>query len=153
MNWPWVRSGLVQRGEGRAICDVARETLCTVPPLSRNRKKRLNNVAVWPSEREMKRLALLLSLVVAALVFAPSNAQAKDKCHKHHHHHHSDRNCYYGSRYSYGYRPYYRSYSYYRPTYYRPAYYAPAYYSPYRSYGYSGYRPYYRPGLRISFGF
>lgn len=101
----------------------------------------------------MKRFALLLSLVVAALMFVPSNAHAKSKHHRHHHHH--DRGCYYGSRYSHGYRPYYRSYSYYRPAYYAPVYYSPYRYSsyrcsPYRSYGYNSY---YRPGLRISFGF
>ena len=50
----------------------------------------------------------------------------------------------------YGYRPGYRRYGYYRP-YYRP-YYGYGYRRPYYGYGY-GYRPYWRPGISLWFGF
>ena len=106
----------------------------------------------------MKRFAILLSLVFAALVFTPAGAQAKDK-HKHHHHDdhdryrgHYDRGCrddhrYYNYGRSYCPPPYYgRSYC--PPAYYGRSYYRPAYYGPY----YRGYYPY-RPGVRVVFGF
>ena len=102
----------------------------------------------------MKRFALLLSLVFAALVFTPAGAQAKDK-HKHHHHdhdrwdHHHDRDRWdhdRGCRDDRRYYNYGRSYC--PPAYYGRSYYRPAYYAPY----YPGYYPQ-RPGVRVVFGF
>ena len=53
----------------------------------------------------------------------------------------------------YGYRPGYRRYGYYRP-YYRPYYGYYGYRRPYYGYGYGyGYRPYWRPGISLWFGF
>ena len=99
----------------------------------------------------MKRFALLLSLVFAALVFTPAGAQAKDK-HKHHHHHDHDRWDHdRGCRDDHRYYNYGRSYcppAYYGRNYYGRSYYRPAYYAPY----YRGYYPS-RPGVRVVFGF
>ena len=59
----------------------------------------------------------------------------------------------YRYRYRYGYRPGYQRYGYYRP-YYRPYYGYYGYRRPYYGYGYGyGYRPYWRPGLSLWFGF